>query len=130
MYSKDIFIERVQLALLDAGIVFATFLAAALVRHGSGFVAPGPGGDLRFEAYLFPATLLSLTFVILFRYEGLYSRYYGRFAEAFRVTRGATGATIAALALTFFYRGYQYSRATVAIFYPLVVVSLVGARSA
>ena len=74
MYSKDIFIERVQLALLDAGIVFFSSLAAALVRHGTGFVAPGPGGDIRFEAYLFPATLLALAFVVLFRYEGLYSR--------------------------------------------------------
>jgi len=129
MHSKDFFIERVQLALLDAGIVFASFLAAAFVRHGSGFVEPGPRGGIRIEAYLFPATLLALAFVVLFRYERLYSRYYGRFAEAFRVTRGATGATMVALALTFFYRGYQYSRATVAIFYPLVVVSLVGARN-
>src|SRR6266850_7528479 len=74
------------------------------------------------------ATLLAVMFVLLFRYESLYSAPFGRFAEAFRIARGATGGTMAALALTFFYRGHSYSRATVLIFYPLVVAALVLTR--
>src|SRR5467141_421328 len=104
MYSKDIFLERAQQALLDGGIVFSAFMAAAVLRH-SGVIVIGP--------YLFPATLLAAAFVVLFRYERLYSGRFGRFAEAFRIARGATGGTMAALALTFFYRGHSYSRATV-----------------
>src|SRR5439155_395792 len=66
---------------------------------------------------------------LLFHYQRLYSRRSGRFAVPFRVGGDATGATMAALALTFFYRGHSYSRATVLIFYPLVVTALVAARN-
>src|SRR3989449_6678881 len=72
---------------------------------------------------------MALTFVLLFRYERLYSARFGRFAEAIRIARGAGGGTMVVLALTFFYRGRSYSRATVLIFYPLVVVALIGARN-
>src|SRR2546422_2104504 len=129
MYSKDIFLERAQKAMLDGGIVFSAFLTAALLRHSGVILDPVPGRHFEFAAYLFPATLMALTFVVLFRYEGLYSGRFGRFAEAFRIARGASGGTMAALALTFFYRGHSYSRATVLIFYPLVVAALIGARS-
>jgi exopolysaccharide biosynthesis polyprenyl glycosylphosphotransferase len=129
MYSKDIFLERAQQALLDGGIVFSTFLAAAILRHSGVILGPEPGRHFEIAPYLFPATLLSVAFVLLFRYERLYSGRMGRFAEAFRIARGATGGTMAALALTFFYRGHSYSRATVLIFYPMVVTALVAARN-
>ena len=85
MYSKDLFIERAQLALLDASVVFAAFLGAAWARHGQILFTPGPDGDIKFNAYLFSATLVALIFVLIFRYEGLYSMRFGRFAEAFRL---------------------------------------------
>jgi exopolysaccharide biosynthesis polyprenyl glycosylphosphotransferase len=129
MYSKDIFLERAQQALLDGGIVFSTFLAAAILRHSGVILDPEPGRHFEIAPYLFPATLLAVAFVLLFRYERLYSGRMGRFAEAFRIARGATGGTMAALALTFFYRGHSYSRATVLIFYPMVVTALVAARN-
>ncbi|OLD66026.1 MAG: hypothetical protein AUI47_00785 [Acidobacteria bacterium 13_1_40CM_2_68_5] len=126
MYSKDIFLERAQQALLDGGIVFSAFLAAAVLRHSGVILDPVPGRHFEIGPYLFPATLLATAFVILFRYERLYSGRFGRFAEAFRIARGGT---MAALALTFFYRGHSYSRATVLIFYPLVLTALVVARN-
>src|SRR2546425_242589 len=128
MYSKDIFLERAQQALLDGGIVFSAFLAAAILRHSGAILDPVPGHRFEIGPYLFPATLLAVAFVVLFRYERLYSGRFGRFAESFRIARGATGGTMAALALTFFYRGHSYSRATVLIFYPLGVAALVVAR--
>jgi exopolysaccharide biosynthesis polyprenyl glycosylphosphotransferase len=129
LYSKNLFLERAQLGLLDGGIVFAAFLVAAVLRHTEVILAPAPGHHFALAQYLFPATILALTTIVLFRYEGLYSRRFGRFAEAFRLARGASGGTVAALALTFFYRGYSYSRATVLIFYPLAVLTLIGARN-
>ena len=129
MYSKDIFLERAQKAMLDGGIVFSAFLTAALLRHSGAILDPVAGQHFEVAPYLFPATLMALTFVILFRYEGLYSARFGRFAEAIRIARGAGGGTMVVLALTFFYRGRSYSRATVLIFYPLVVVALIGARN-
>src|SRR6266571_4279056 len=97
MYSKDLFLERAQLALLDGGVAFASLVSAA--------------------------------YVLLLRYQGLYSIRCGRFAEAMRVLRAATLGTMAALAITFFYRGYSYSRATVLIFYALSIVLLVLSRN-
>src|SRR5437773_1130593 len=129
MYSKDIFLERAQQAMLDGGIVFSAFLAAAILRHSGVILDPMPGHRFELAPYLFPATLLAIMFVLLFRYERLYSGRFGRFAEAFRIAWGATGGTMTALALTFFYRGHSYSRATVLIFYPLVVAALVVARN-
>ena len=129
MYSKDIFLERAQQALLDGGIVFSAFLASAILRHSGVTLDPMPGHHFELAPYLFPATLLAIMFVLLFRYERLYSGRFGRFAEAFRIARGATGGTMAALALTFFYRGHSYSRATVLIFYPMVVAALLLART-
>src|SRR5882724_9738849 len=129
MYTRDLFIERMQLALLDATAVFTSFVVAAWLRHGSRFLAADGGTALRIGAYLFPAALLAAAFVLLFRYEGLYSGKFGRFAEAFRVARGATIGLMATLALTFFYRGYSYSRATILIFYPLSIGLLVLARN-
>jgi exopolysaccharide biosynthesis polyprenyl glycosylphosphotransferase len=129
MYSKDIFIERAQQALLDGAIVFVSFLAAALLRHSDAILNPEPGRHFEIGPYLFPATTLAVLFVVLFRYERLYRARFGRFAEGIRLLRGATGGTMAALALTFFYRGYSYSRATVLIFYPMVVTALIVART-
>jgi len=129
MYSKDIFLERAQQSLLDGAVFFLSFLAAAVLRHGAAILNPQTGHRFEVGPYLFPATILAVLFVLLFRYELLYSARYGRFAEAFRIARGATGGTVAALALTFFYRGHSYSRATVLLFYPLVVAAIVFERS-
>ena len=93
MYSKDIFLERAQQALLDGGIVFSTFLAAAILRHSGAILDPLPGHHFEIGPYLFPATLLAVMFILLFRYERLYSGRFGRFAEAFRIARGAAGGT-------------------------------------
>src|SRR5438552_7702689 len=128
MYSRNLFLERAQLALLDGVVVFVAFVVAALLRHGGTILAPSPGHHFSVAPYLFPATILAATTIVLLRYEGLYSRLCGRFAEAFRLARGVSGGTMAALALTFFYRGYFYSRATVLIFYPLPVLFLVAQR--
>ncbi len=129
MYSKDLFIERAQLALLDAMVVFAAFLGAAWARHGETLFAPGPDGSIKVNAYLFPATLVALVFVLIFRYEGLYSMRFGRFAEAFRLIRGAALGTMIVLAVMFFYRDYSYSRATIVIFTPLALALLIATRS-
>jgi len=68
-------------------------------------------------------------FLVLLRLHGLYSRQLGRLTEALGLVKVASLATMAMVTLTFFYRGYSYSRATVLIFYPLCIVALLGARA-
>ncbi len=131
MYSKNLSLEKSQLAWLDAGVVFASLLVATWLRHGVGILAPhGEPGEVPWLAYLFPAVLMALVVVALFRLQGLYSRRMGPFAEAVRVLKCVGLATMGVLALTFFYRGYSYSRATAVIFLPLATAAIVGARSA
>ena len=62
MYSKDIFLERAQQALLDGGIVFSAFLAAAVLRHSGVILDPGSAHHFAIGPYLFPATLLATAF--------------------------------------------------------------------
>jgi exopolysaccharide biosynthesis polyprenyl glycosylphosphotransferase len=130
MYSRNVHLEKIQLAALDALVVFASVLGATWLRHSSGGVTPlGEPIVVPWNAYLFPAALLSLAFVVLFRFQGLYTVRYGRLVEAFRILKAASIATMAVLALTFFYRGYSYSRATVLIFYPTCLALLIATRN-
>jgi exopolysaccharide biosynthesis polyprenyl glycosylphosphotransferase len=72
---------------------------------------------------------MALVFVVVFRYLGLYRVTYGRLVEALRVVRAGSIATLVPVALTFFYRGYSYSRATVLIFLPLSIALLIVTRN-
>jgi exopolysaccharide biosynthesis polyprenyl glycosylphosphotransferase len=129
MYEKDVVFERIQMAAMDAAVVFASLLIATWLRHGAGLLAPGPVAQVPWSDYLFPATLMALAFVVVFRYHGLYRVAYGRLVEALRVVRAGCIATLVPVALTFFYRGYSYSRATVLIFLPLSIALLIVARN-
>jgi exopolysaccharide biosynthesis polyprenyl glycosylphosphotransferase len=128
VYSTDILIERAQLAALDAAVVFSSLLAATWLRHGTGFFTPGMTGLTPVSAYLFPAMVMAAVTVATFRYLGLYTVTYGRLIEGFKVLRGASLATLVTLALTFFYRGYSYSRATFLIFLPICIVAVLAMR--
>lgn len=127
MYSRNLLLEKLQLALLDGVVVFAAALAAVWIRHAV-FALDGAGGYLPWAEYLFPAVITSAIFVFLLRSEGLYSRQLRRLQEARRIIHAASAATLTVLALTFFYRGYSYSRATALLFHPLSVIGLVTAR--
>jgi exopolysaccharide biosynthesis polyprenyl glycosylphosphotransferase len=130
MYSRDARLEKVQLAILDVAVVFVSALGATWLRHSSEWTSPlGEPVHVPWNAYLFPAALVSLAFVVLFRYQGLYTVRYGRLIEAFRVVKAASIATMAVLTLTFFYRGYSYSRATALIFYPTSIALLLVSRN-
>ena len=130
MYATDILIEKAQLAALDAAAIFSSLVAATWLRHGSGFFTPGSTGVAPVSAYLFPAMLMAVVAVVVFRYQGLYTVNYGKLVEAFKVVRGASLATLVTLALTFFYRGYSYSRATFLMFLPLGIAAVLALRQA
>lgn len=129
MYSREIVLEKTQLAVADWLVVFASAMAATWLRHGLGVLSRDGGGGVPWIRYLFPAALVAAAFVLVFRYQSLYSVHYGRLVEAFRILKGASLATMVVITLTFFYRGYSYSRATVVLFYPLVLLALFGSRS-
>ena len=128
MYSKHLVIEKLQLAVLDAVVVFSALLGAVWLRHGWGLLSLEGPSSPPWTEYLFPGMLLAAVFLVLLRLHGLYSRQLGRLTEALGLVKVTSLATMAVVTLTFFYRGYSYSRATVLIFYPLCIAALLGAR--
>ncbi len=128
MYSRNLLIEKLQLAILDGLVVFGCALVATWLRHGVGILSPDGASGVPWSAYLFPSVLVASGYVILLRLQGLYAGFPRPLEEAFRIARAASVATMAVLTLTFFYRGYSYSRATVLLFYPLSIVCLVASR--
>lgn len=115
--------------LLDGAAVIAAFLGATWLRHGVGLLGSNPVEGVPWIAYAATAPLVALIFLVIFRYRGLYGDPMGRFAEGLRIVQGAAIAIVGTLAITFFYRGYSYSRATVLIFFPLVIVAVILGRS-
>lgn len=127
MYQRDILLDRALLAGLDATAVFACTVAALWLRHAAG--VGGPASTVPWSAYVVPAVLLAAVLVVLLAANGLYRPWHSRFRELIRITKVTGSATAAVLALSFFYRGYVYSRASVVIFFVLSVPLLVGTRA-
>lgn len=129
MYARNLRLERLQLVMLDATAVFCALLLAVWLRHGAGLF-PGTGeAATPWREYLFPGVILAGVFVLLMNGQRLYPPRCGRLGEALRVLVASGAGTAAGVALSFFYRGYSYSRATVLIFFPLSVLGLLAARS-
>ncbi len=102
---------------LDAAVTAAAWALAYLVRVHSGLLplTRGEPDGSRYLAVLPAAAVLS---VICYRWAGLYKpRREGAVAEEFLlVAKGTFFALSALLAVSFFYREYEYSRAVVLVF--------------
>jgi len=109
-------------------VVFVSLITAKGLRDT--WLAPTGADAGTLLEYLFPAALLAGVFVLLFRYQGLYSRLMARTDEIRLIAKGAGLGVLCALGLGFFYRGYSYSRVSVLIFYPLSVILLTATRGA
>jgi exopolysaccharide biosynthesis polyprenyl glycosylphosphotransferase len=126
MYQRDVLLERVLLAVLDAAAIFGCVLVAVWLRHAT---ALGPSQiSVPWSMYVLPAVLVAGAFVILLSAYGLYRRRASLGREVRQIFKVATVAVMAVLAISFFYRGYSYSRASVLIFYLLSIPVLLGTR--
>jgi exopolysaccharide biosynthesis polyprenyl glycosylphosphotransferase len=129
VYSRNLSLGKLQLGALDALTVFLSVLVATWLRHGLGILAPVDDlGEVPWVDYLFPAALCSLTFVALFANASLYEPQRSRLLEAFALLKSCLVGTMVVLTLTFFYRGYSYSRATALLFIPTCFFALILAR--
>ena len=126
MYQRDVLLERALLAVLDAAAIFGCALAVVWLRHATGLDPTRP--SVPWSAYVLPAALVAGAFVILLSAYGLHRPLPSPRREVFQILKIATLATMAVLAISFFYRGYSYSRASVLIFYALCIPVLVGTR--
>lgn len=101
------------LMLVDAILVFISFLAAFWLRFYSG-VIPLKRGVPEFQPYLLGSIFVALLWVIIFWLLGLYETRIriSRDEEVYRVAKGAFVCIVAVMAFSFFYRDVVWSRLT------------------
>lgn len=127
MYQRDILLDRLLLAALDTVAIFGCALTAVWLRHEGGL--GGPTATVPWSAYVLPSLLVTAALVALLGANGLHRPTRSGLNELIQIAKITAVATTAALALSFFYRGYVYSRATVVIFFLLSVPILLGTRA-
>jgi Undecaprenyl-phosphate glucose phosphotransferase len=117
------------LVLTDALVTSLAWIGAYLFRFYAG-VVPLEKGVPDPLVYLTALPWAALLSVVCYRYAGLYKlRREGNAGELFlAVARGTLLALGAVLAVTFFYREYEYSRAVVVLFAGCNVLLLYTAR--
>lgn len=95
----------------DLAALFLSFLLSYLVRF-SAVPIDAPGGVPPFHRYLRALLVVLPVYLWVFRSYGLYpsGRRLRRVEEIFALLKGVALGTIFLMALTFFYRGFSYSR--------------------
>lgn len=127
MYQRDVLLSRLLLAGFDAAaIVGASFLAVWL-RHSFGI--GGPVATPPWGAYVWPAVVITVALISLLAAWGLYDPASSVREELIQVAKATAIATMVVLTLSFFSRDYEYSRATVLLFFALTVPALMGTRA-
>lgn len=95
----------------DAGTILLGFFCAYWFRF-SGWIIPIHKGTPSFEIYAQAVSLLIPVYLVIFRSYRLYQpeRPIRRMQELLVVVKGVTVGTFCAMAVTFFYREFSYSR--------------------
>lgn len=95
----------------DLAALFLGFLAVYWLRF-SGLIFPIPKGVPPFQNYAQTLLIIIPVYLWVFRSYGLYQigRHRRRVEEIFMVLKGVTVGTLLLMALSFFYRGFSYSR--------------------
>jgi len=95
----------------DVLALFASFLSAYWIRF-SEVLIPAHRGIPPFEEYLKALPIGVAVYLWVFRSYGLYQvgRHVRRVEEIFTVLKGISLGSLLLMALTFFYRGFSYSR--------------------
>jgi exopolysaccharide biosynthesis polyprenyl glycosylphosphotransferase len=106
---------RAGFVVLDAVGVACALLVAHFLRHGSLWSIDYP--------YIAAIPYTVLVFVLAFRAFGVYQVQRGGLREALNLAGGVAAGLAGTLALSFFYRGFSYSRLT-AIYFAVLAFAL------
>jgi exopolysaccharide biosynthesis polyprenyl glycosylphosphotransferase len=99
------------LMLVDAAVVFASFLISFWIRFYSGLLPLHKGVPL-FKPYLVGSLVVALLWILVFWLLGLYETRLRltKDEEVYRVGKGAFVCVVAVMAFSFFYREVVWSR--------------------
>lgn len=112
--------SRAGFVVVDAVAIGIALILAHLMRHGN-FAQIS-------DAYLYAVPYTIVVFLLSFRYSGAYRHLRGGVREVVSVAVGVVIGTAVTLALSFFYRGFSYSRLTAVFFFGLALVLPVHLR--
>jgi exopolysaccharide biosynthesis polyprenyl glycosylphosphotransferase len=122
---------------LETGAVFAgdflalllSFFLAYWFRFSGVFVAADKGVP-PLEAYARTLAVVLPVYLVVFRSYGLYhlGRHIRRVEEIFTVLKGVGVGTLLLMALTFFYRGFSYSRLFLVYLWVFAAILVSGGR--
>lgn len=118
----------------DLVLVNLSFLLAYWSRFflPKPFTIPAPKGIPSIEPYLHGLIFVSAVFLLVFRNLGLYRPRRGHLGitdEFYSTMIGSTLAVLVLLSMTFFYRGFEYSRLVLALAWGISVILLGSSRA-
>jgi len=110
---------------VDIGVIVFSWLSSYYLRFISGFFLI-PKGVPDFSHYIQATPIIILIWAVSLQVGGLYHqmRSDSRFHEYFRIFRTATISLLLMVAAMFFYRGFEFSRLMMGIFWLLSIFSL------
>jgi len=115
--------------ILDVAAINAAFVLAWWIRFASGWLEV-PLGQQPLEPYLRALIVITLVWLLVFRSCDMYRRAEPRPApdEFYRVFIAATLTMLVLMAMSFLYRGHEFSRLTILIAWVLSVLLAAGLR--
>ncbi len=115
-----------DLAALNLAMILAYWL-----RFRSGWLPVTKGEPLTRDAYLGAMVAVSVVWLAIFAGLDMYrpQRWTRVLDESYRVLIGAVGVLVAVMAMSFFYRSFEYSRLTAGIAFVIAVLLVVGQRA-
>lgn len=128
MYKRNVLLDRLALVVLEAAGVLGAALTAVWLRHVVG-IGGGPTPGVPWAEYLRVSILAVALYVALLAMNGLYRSPLPGDRLWIRLSKVAVYATSILLVLSFFYRGFVFSRVSVVLFLGLSVPTLVGTRT-
>lgn len=126
--KRDSFLPWIQLA-VDVASTYGLLYLTFWIRFGSHYFESSLGSP---DYFFYHRSFLFVTLVIVFflRSNGLYrsARIYTFLGECAKVTRAVLMGTVLIMSLTFFYRGFSFSRLYLVIAGVVLSAGLSGAR--
>lgn len=115
---------------MDALSIIVSFLLTYALRFMTGIIEIKGKSNPAFAHYAAALYVIIPVYLLFFRAYGLYKveRHIRRIEEIFLVMKAVTGAILILTALTFFYRGFSYSRISLIVLWVLSILVISATR--
>ncbi|MBI5510094.1 MAG: sugar transferase [Deltaproteobacteria bacterium] len=127
MMERGDYEQKLWLFVLDMVAFFVALNGAIYLRYGS-LLPFAKGGPAPWERIFVAFPFVALVWLVAGAMFGSYRARQSAFEEVAAVVRATLVAFLAVLSVTFFYRGFSYSRGMIGFLIPLVLLTVIGGR--